>query len=70
MKRYKIKITHEKTKAVLYEGDEIANTEKSIKTKYRIKYPFAKIKVSRMVKKPGTQIDLEDLIKEQEQSNE
>lgn len=63
MKRYKVTVKEKPPgKRLLHESEEHATTEKQVKLKYRIKFPFAVIKAIRLRKSPGVQLDLEDVI--------
>lgn len=64
MKRYKVTVKDKSSKALLFQGEQLASTAKQVKTVFRIKYPFATIAVVRMAKQPGIQLDLEQAIKE------
>lgn len=65
MKRYKVTVKEKPPgKLILHESEEHATTEKQVKLKYKIKFPFAVIKAERIQKKPGVQLDLEDVINE------
>lgn len=54
----------------MLDTEELSNTLKYLYTKYRSRYQFVKpeciVKIKRMFKKPGVQIDLLDAIQEAE----
>ncbi len=60
MKKYKITVTE--NKRLLFEGEEFGSTEKQVKMKFKIKFPFAVIKAVRLTKLPGVQVTLEEMI--------
>jgi hypothetical protein len=67
MKRYKVVVKEKKpSNVILHDGDEISNTEKQLVLKYKMKYPFGVIKITRMKKEPGIQTNIIDAIKENE----
>lgn len=73
MKNYNIKVIDNKTKKVIITFNEISNTKKYLQKKYDAKYKFSypetKIIVERLIREPGKQIDLFDLINEMEVNN-
>lgn len=66
MKKYKVLVTEKATKKIVLEKEEISNTLKFIYAKYRAKFQFTvqagTVKVKRLFKKPGVQLDLIDMI--------
>jgi hypothetical protein len=67
MKSYSVKCVDNKNKKVIIEFNEMSNTKKYLETKYnskyRFSYPDCKILVERIIKKPGKQMDIFDIIK-------
>lgn len=67
MKNFTVKVIDRKTKEVLEDHTELYHSEKKLREKYQIRYRFHKnlvsIKIDRLVREPGKQLDLEDMIK-------
>ena len=67
MRKYKVIVKEKKpSKVIHFDGEELASTEKQVVMKWKRKFPFAIIKVTRIQKQPGVQINLIDAIKEAE----
>lgn len=68
MKNFKVLVTDRKTREVLEDHTEIAKSEKVLREKYHIRYRFHKnivsIKIERLIREPGVQVDLLDMIKD------
>jgi hypothetical protein len=70
MKNYRIKVTDRKTKEVLEDHTALSNSKKYLDEKYRARYRFhpnlVSVKINRLIRKPGIQVNLLDMIKEVE----
>lgn len=70
MKNFTIIVKDRKTKEILVNTTELSNTQKYLEEKYRARYRFHKnlvsIKVERLIRNPGKQVDLLDMISEVE----
>jgi hypothetical protein len=68
MKNYTIKIVDKKTNKLIEEKTELSNTKaflkKKYESKYRFSYPGSKIIVERLIREPGKQMDIFDIIKD------
>lgn len=66
MKNFKILVTDRKTKEVLEDHTALSNSQKFLEEKYRNKYRFRKnivsVKVERLIRNPGIQTNLIDMI--------
>ena len=73
MKKYKIKCIDNKNKQVFEELIEFSISKKYLQkkyeSKYRFSYPGSKITIERLIREPGVQVDMLDLIKEMEADN-
>jgi hypothetical protein len=66
MKNFKVLVIDRKTKQVLEDHTEIGKTLKLVEERYRIRYRFhpnqVSVKVERLIKEPGVQTNLIDMI--------
>ena len=66
MKNYQIIVKDRKTKQVLENATAFSNTSGFLKEKYQVKYRFYKnpvsIKIERLIRNPGIQTNLIDMI--------
>jgi len=65
MKNYKVLIVNIKSGEILLDQNEFSKTKKYLIKKYKLLYYFEKnirIKITRLIKKPGTQMSILDII--------
>ncbi len=66
MKNYKALVIDRKTKKVLEDHTELSNSEKYVREKYQARYRFyqnvVSIKIERLIRNPGIQTNLIDMI--------
>ena len=73
MKNYRIKVVCKITNDLIEDKTELSNTKKFLQkkyeSKYRFSYPGSKITIERLIREPGIQVDMFDLINEMEAGN-
>lgn len=60
MRKYKVIV--KQGKQIIHEDEVLASTEKQVSIDTRRKFPFGTIKITRMQKKPGIQMTIDDVI--------
>jgi len=73
MKNYKITVVNKTTGEIIEEKTELSNKKSFLVKKFEYKYRFyhvsCKVTIIRLVRNPGIQTNLIDMIKEMEENN-
>lgn len=68
MKKYSVSIIDKNSNELIEQLEELSNTKSYLLKKYKLKYMFTnqgcRIKVNKLFKKPGKQMNIFDIIKD------